>query len=178
TFGVNIVSSGGINLTSSTISNNTDYAIGTDVNTQLQGLTGLTITGNGSGSKNGVGYRGGANIITTNEVWHVGPIWFVIASVTVGNGTSGTLSIDAGTTVKFASATGITTSGASATLTANGTSANPIMFTTSSATPAPGQWNYLSIGGSSQLSYATISYAGQSASVPAALNFNGGSPTA
>src|SRR5262249_52268463 len=82
-FGVNIVSSGGINLSNSTITSNTDYAIGTDVNTRLLGLNGLTITGNGSGAKNGVGYRGGT--ITTNEAWHVGPTWFVIATATISS---------------------------------------------------------------------------------------------
>ena len=174
-YGVNLVSSGGINITNSTISNNTDYAFGADVNTRLVGLTGLTITGNGSGNKNSIGYRGGT--ITTNETWPSPVIRTVIATTTIGS--AGVLTINAGSTVKFTSNTGIDVTGK---LIANGTSGNLITFTSNATTPAPGNWNYIKFNSgvnpsASQISYATISYAGQNASFPGAIYVNGSSPT-
>ena len=174
-YGINLVSSGGINITNSAISNNTDYAFGADANTRLIGLTGLTISGNGSGSKNSIGYRGGS--ITTNETWLASVIRTVTATTTIAS--AGVLTINAGTTVKFASNTGIDVTGK---IIANGTSGNLITFTSNATTPAPGNWNYIKFNSganpsASQISYATISYAGQNASFPGAIYVNGSSPT-
>lgn len=173
-YGLNAVAGGGFNLTGSTISNNGDYAIGADVNTRLLGLTGLVVSGNGGGSKNAIGYRGGS--ITSNEVWRSALVWNVIGSTTVNSGAS--LTVNSGTTVKFASSTGIDVSGK---LTAIGTSGSPITFTSSAATPAAGNWNYLKFNAgsdpASQISFATVSYAGQSSAYPAAVYVGNSSPT-
>lgn len=157
--GIEIAAGAGINLSNSTISGNTSYAVLTTVNTRLNGLTGMTVTGNGGGAKDGINYSGGT--LNTNETWHSGMTWFVTAGFTLGS--ANTLTIDAGTTVKVSSGVEINIGGK---LTAIGTAVNPIVFTTAATTPAPGGWKRIYFSSTSnplsQLSYVTISYAGGS----------------
>jgi flagellar hook assembly protein FlgD len=158
TYGIDLESSAGMNLSNSGILNNTNYAIGAEPATRLNGLTGLTITGNGSGAtKDGIGYRSGS--ISTAESWHSGATWFLTGSPTVA--AAGSLNIDSGVTVKSAGSYEIDVHGK---LTAIGTSGSPITFTSGNATPAAGNWKGIHFESdsnpSSQISYATISYGG------------------
>ncbi len=81
--------------------------------------------------------------------------------VTCSSTISATLIVNAGVTVKFASATRLLINGK---LTAIGTAASPITFTSNSATPAPGNWRSIYFGATadptSKISYATVSYGG------------------
>src|SRR5258708_14439536 len=70
-----------------------------------------------------------------------------------------TLTIDPGVTVQFSAGAGLTIIG---TLTAVGTAASQITFTSSSATPTPGIWGFLffdfATASGSHPAYATITY--------------------
>ena len=157
-YGIQLNSSAGATVTNTTLSNNTDYAIDTAANTKLNGLSGMTITGNGAGLKNGIRYEGGA--ITAAESWHAGVDRFVVALSTVNVGAS--LTIDPGSVVKFTTGnSGITVNGK---LTADGTSTAPISFVSGSSSPAPGDWSKITFAfGSdpaSRISFASISNGG------------------
>ena len=68
-----------------------------------------------------------------------------------------TLTIESGTTIKFASGTELKING---TLNAQGTSNNPITFTSASASPAAGDWDWIKFdGGSGNMEYCNIEYA-------------------
>ncbi len=170
-YGINQTSASTATITGCTFTSNGNYAIGAEPNTNLQGLSNLTATGNGGGSKNAIGYRGGS--ITTAEHWINGSLPREITAATSVNA-GFTLTIDPGATIKFASGQWLSISG---TLLANGTAALPILFTSNAASPAPGAWNEIHFyqgSTASQMSYATISYAG---GFQAALIFDGSSPT-
>jgi flagellar hook assembly protein FlgD len=169
-YGINLVINGGINLSTATLTNNTLYAVGADPGTRLLSMTGLTVSGNGGGTKDGIDYRGGN--INANETWHAfaNLPWYINATTTVA--TAATLTIDAGAVLKFGNATRLNISGR---LTAVGTSASSILFTTSKASPTPGSWDgiYFQAGANpsaSQLIWATVSYAGSVAGGYGALN--------
>ncbi|PWT89555.1 MAG: hypothetical protein C5B54_08720, partial [Acidobacteria bacterium] len=171
--GLNVIT-GTASITNSTISNNTDYAIGDQTGGHLT-YSGLTLSGNGGGSKNAIGYRG--SYLQTSERWNAGIDWVVLTSLTIGvSGHSGFLTIDAGTMVKFTTGTVIYNQGG--TITAIGTSASPITFTSNASSPAAGDWRSIYFTSaaisSSRISYATISYAG--ATDPGALYIAGSSP--
>ena len=142
---------------STTIANNGDYAVYAETGAILPALTGVTMTGNGGGAKNAIGYQGGT--ISSNLTWHAGAPWVALASVTINPGV--VLSIDPGVTVKMSPQTYFQVSGR---LLASGTSGSPITFTSSQSTPAAGDWQYLYLAmgnnPASQLSYATVWYAG------------------
>jgi hypothetical protein len=70
-YGINFGNDGRASITNSNITNNTSYAIGTQPHTDILGLTGLTVSGNGGGAKNAISYRGGT-ISARNETWRYG----------------------------------------------------------------------------------------------------------
>ena len=121
---------------------------------------------------------GGTNVsgaITANTTWTTsGSPYTVTGTVTV-NATK-TLTIQAGVTVKFNAGTSLVVNGI---LSAVGTSSKKIIFTSSAATPAPGNWSRIdfnSTGTASQLTWATVSYGGASGDeihiTNGTLNFN------
>jgi hypothetical protein len=114
-----------VTLTTTAFTSNGNYAVAAGPNTRMLGLTGLTLTGNGGGAKNALFYRAG--VITTNETWRTGITW-VVGGVTIGS--AGTLTIVPGLRVDFISQASLSVSG---TLTAIGTSASPIVFTSNQA---------------------------------------------
>ena len=76
--------------------------------------------------------NGWAGTLTTNTTWtNSRSPYYIIGDITVQSNI--TLTIDSDTTIKFASGTELTING---TLNAQGTSANPITFTSASASPA------------------------------------------
>ncbi|MFZ5519436.1 MAG: right-handed parallel beta-helix repeat-containing protein [Candidatus Zhuqueibacterota bacterium] len=92
-------------------------------------------------------------VFDTNETWD----YLINISSDVTIPTSKVLTITSGTTIKFASATELKING---TLNAYGTSANPITFTSASASPASGDWDWIKFdGGTGTVQYCDIEYA-------------------
>ncbi len=152
-YGLNLVAANSVSLSGTAFTGNSSYAVGAGPGTHLLGLTNITATGNGG---NSVGYRGGT--ISAAETWLHGMNWVLTGAVTVG--ASATLTVDAGTVVKLGSGNYLVVNG---TLTAAGTPASPISFTSTSATPAAGDWGFVSFtagASASQLSYVTLQYGG------------------
>ncbi len=92
-----------------------------------------------------------------NETWDlVGSPYVVTCDTTVGAGC--TLTIDAGVEVRFQTLCDLTVEG---TLDVNGTSGSPVLFTSDSLTPAPGDWDYIDLRGTATatLDFATVEYA-------------------
>ena len=149
-------------ITDTEIINNTSYAFQTSANARLLGLTGLTVTGNGGGMRNGVAHYGGT--ITGAETWLAGVVWYLLEDLQVGTPTSTapSLTVSPGATVKMNQSQRIVIYG---TLTAAGTGAQPILFTSAQPTPTPGYWRSLVFVGApssnSRLSYVTVSFGGQ-----------------
>lgn len=164
--------SGAIDIRDSTIANNASYAISAGPGASILGLSGMTATGNGGGTRNTIGYRGGT--ISATETWRPGLPWDLTGSLTVSAGA--TLTIEPSTTVRaaFGSAE-LTVAG---TLLAIGTEQQPILFTSDQATPAAGAWTGLTFKSTAtsttRLSYATIRYAG--GTYGRAVNVEGSSP--
>ena len=157
TYGINLTSYSGFGFSGDTISNNANYAIGADSTTQINYMSALTLTGNGGGSKNAVGLRGGQLLVSS--VWRSGAVWEILGSCT--SGSTSTLTINPGVTAKFASGTLLTING---TLVANGTETAPIVFTSNLATPTNGSWEGIflqSANSNSRISYATVAYGGR-----------------
>ena len=98
--------------------------------------------------------------ITTNTEWTVaGSPYVIMNAIAVSSGV--TLTVDPGVVVQFV--TGDNHLDVHGTLMAVGTSASPISFTSASATPAAGNWGYVSFtagASASQLSYVTFQYGG------------------
>ena len=152
-YGLNLVAANSVSLSGTAFTGNSSYAVGAGPGTHLLGLTNITATGNGV---NAVGYRGGT--ISAAETWLHGMNWVLTGVVTVG--ASATLTVDTGTVVQFGTGNYLIVNG---TLTAAGTSASPISFTSASATPAAGDWGFVSFtagASASQLSYVTFQYGG------------------
>lgn len=104
--------------------------------------------------------------ITANATWTLAPTppnngspYIVTGDITINPGV--TLTIQPGVEVKFAGNFKITVNG---TLSAAGTSSQNIRFTSSQATPAPGDWKSITINGptgnGSILDYVTVEYGG------------------
>jgi parallel beta-helix repeat protein len=157
-YGINLAGGARASVTNSAFTNNTDYAIGAQVHTDLQGLTGLTATGNGSGAKNSIGYRGG--YLYGNETWRNGSLGYVITGNVIVQSPH-VLTVEPGSTIKFTSGRFLYIGGR---LSAIGTSTAPITFTSSAASPARGSWGYIQIQAganpASEFEFATISYGG------------------
>jgi len=152
-YGLNLVAGNSVSLSNTAFTGNSSYAVGAGPGTHLLGLTNITATGN---SVNAVGYRSGT--ISAAETWLHGMNWVLTGVVTVG--AAATLTVDAGTVVEFGSGNYLVDNG---TLMAAGTSASPISFTSASATPAAGNWGFVSFtagASASQLSYVTFQYGG------------------
>ncbi len=155
-YGLNFYEGGGATVTNSTVTNNTDYAMAAEPNTRLLGLTGMTVSGNGGGTKDFVLYRGGT--ITTSEIWSPGLTWVVGGWVYVGGGSS--LTINAGTRVEMGYHAAIRVYG---TLDADGTATNPILVTSNETTHTPGYWGAITFEGGAppgRLAHTTVSYGG------------------
>ena len=145
-------------LSNVTISDNAGWAIRAFANSNLAGLTGMTISGNSSGD--GVKYEGGT--ISGSETWSSTLPWYVRSSVFVGEtDPNAVLVVEPGTVVKMAENTRIVVD---ATLTAIGSTASPIVFTSDENSPSPGDWwcLYFRAGSSaSRLSHVNVSYGGE-----------------
>src|ERR1700726_477208 len=153
-YGLNLVAGNSVSLSNTAFTGNSSYAVGAEPGTHLLGLTNITATGNGV---NALGYRGGT--ISAAETWLHGMNWVLTGSVTVA--AAATPTVDAGSVVEFVN--GWYSLGVSGSLMAVGTSASPISFTSASATPAAGNWGYVSFtagASASQLSYVTFQYGG------------------
>ncbi|HVT05225.1 MAG TPA: FlgD immunoglobulin-like domain containing protein [Thermoanaerobaculia bacterium] len=117
--------------------------------------------------------------ITKRTTWTTtGSPYTVTAPISIT--TAGTLTVNAGVQVKFNTGTSLKVDG---TLTAIGTSTSPITFTFN-GTGSPGSWGGIAFSSgtgptASNLTFATISYAGQTSSVTGntAILVNSSSPT-
>jgi flagellar hook assembly protein FlgD len=170
--GLNASSNGGITVSGAAITNNTGYAIGAEANTRISVGAGVTVSGNGAGLRNAINHRGGAT--TANETWgnFPGLPWEVTNGELVQ---TGTLTIAAGTIVRFTSSGGLYITGI---LSAIGTSANPITLTSAKATPAPGDWTGIIFqpnNTGSQIKYATVAYGGNTGVYGASIMIHAGS---
>ena len=160
-YGVNVASDATLNLTNTSFTDNTSYAIGAEPQTSLLGLTGLTLTGNGGGTKNHLYYRGGT--ITGSETWRPGVTWLLGGSTTVGTAPMSTaqLAIEPGVHVEMGYHIYLSAYGR---ILAVGTSTDPIQFTSYQATPTPGYWRSIYLVESappqSQFSYVSFSFCG------------------
>jgi parallel beta-helix repeat protein len=101
-----------------------------------------------------------SGVITSDTTWTIGgsPIT-VTGSVTVNAGK--TLTIDPGVVIKFNAGTALYVAGK---IVANATQANPIKFTSSAGSPAPGDWNGMEFQATTNVgsvfNYCIVEYAG------------------
>ena len=165
------LSGGSANLTTTVISNNGDYAAYVSDTGHLFGLTGLTLTGNGNGTKDSIAYEG--RTISGNEILG-GVVSVLFGGFWIEQ--TGSLTISPGASVRLFPGSDIQILGK---LTAIGNATSPIVITSNNTPPAPGDWAGILFwpqsNPTSQISYATISYGG--GGWGAALNINGASPT-
>jgi flagellar hook assembly protein FlgD len=155
--GVTSASSGAITVDSTSFTGNAGYAMSLDASRHLNGMSGLTASGNGGDA---IELR--AATIVSDLTWHASALPYVITGGVNVSGTQPVLTIEAGTVVKFATGMELVIGYPSAgSLIAVGTAAAPILFTSTGAT-TPGSWGdivLLSTSGST-ISYATVEYAG------------------
>ncbi|MFA5772971.1 MAG: right-handed parallel beta-helix repeat-containing protein, partial [Thermoplasmata archaeon] len=106
--------------------------------------------------------------ISTNTTWNLAGSPYIVTGQNIIVSSGVTLTIDAGVTVKFDSTRSIQIDG---TLRAIGTAAQPILITSNTVSPQPGDWGFIlfnsnsaaynfSTGTGSILQYCTIEYAG------------------
>ena len=113
--------------------------------------------------------------ITASVTWTADKTYFITGDINVDN--NSVLTIQPGTVIKFAAASSLTIgSSSNATIIANGTIANPIVFTSSALLPAAGAWEGLYLDShtlnNSSISFCNIQFAGSNSSY-GALNING-----
>ncbi|MEO8190351.1 MAG: FlgD immunoglobulin-like domain containing protein, partial [Acidobacteriota bacterium] len=124
-------------------------------------VTGLTATGN---TNNAIEIR--ASTPGANTTWkNVGLPFVVTGDIYVQGAATPVLTVQPGVTVKFnANATLYIGYNPSGGLLAVGTAVQPIVFTANTATPTPGYWRGIWLwtyaAATSQIAYATVSYAG------------------
>ncbi|MFH0730526.1 MAG: right-handed parallel beta-helix repeat-containing protein [Pseudomonadota bacterium] len=144
------MSAGPATATDCTFSNNGHYGIRQEINDSLV-YTGNTFTGNSLG---GVGVNGGT--ITTDITWQASGSPINLAG-DIGVASGASLTIEPGTEVQFSDNVGLWIDG---TLTAVGTSSNPITFT--GTTESPDWWRVISVqnAGSAVFEWCDIAYGG------------------
>ena len=163
-------------LTNNTISDNGLFPISEYSNQLDSNVTGNTGSSNGTDA---IEVRGG--VITSSHTWVVQDFYFNVTDAThVYNGA--TLTIPPGCLVKFNAGTALYIGYYSgATLNADGTSGNPITFTSNVSTPAPGDWSGIVFFNSTDdastiMDYCTVEYGGYD-SYNSNIHCNSASPT-
>ncbi|MCC6325037.1 MAG: hypothetical protein IT420_05260, partial [Candidatus Brocadia sp.] len=114
-----------------------------------------------AGATYGMNHSG---VITGNETWYAADNPHIVTD-SVGVDYGGTLTVEPGSLVKFDAGKELFVGyHGTGTLNAIGTSGNPITFTSSAASPAPGDWGrivfYNGTDGSTILDYCTVEYGG------------------
>jgi hypothetical protein len=143
-------------LTGNTVTANGRYPLRLQVDAFPTSFSGNTFTANGLQLIELLGGSVTANTTVTPP----GIPYAVTFSIFVSNANA-TLTLQPGVQLRFNVNTGLTVS--SGRLIVQGTAAQPILFTSNSATPAPGQWNGISFTSTtapSLLDYCTIEYGG------------------
>ncbi len=170
---------GDATLTDVDLISNTGIAVSAPAMTQLNGMTGISATGNGT---NVVEYRGAD--LTASRTWKTSAIpYLVTGSIHVKAASAPILTIEAGNTIRFAANSQIAVNWQNkGGLAANGTSSAPILFTSSAASPTAGAWWGLYFGETaggpaSTLSYATIEYGGYPAAERGGVTIHNVTPT-
>jgi flagellar hook assembly protein FlgD len=173
------VTAGAVSVSSSTIRDNTGYAISAAAPAVLSGLTGLSVSGNGPG-KDLIERRAGT--ISVSQTWVTTTIPYALTGVLYVSGSPApTLTIQPGATVKFSSGADLAISyPLGGVLKASGTSTSPILFTANGST-TPGFWHGVYLGNqrapASTISYATVEYGGSTAAARGGIHVDGSSPT-
>jgi Right handed beta helix region/FlgD Ig-like domain len=173
--GLGVFNTSSASLTNVSSTNNGTYAIQLDPSAQIASMSGVTASGNASGDVIAMN----AGTTPTASAWHAGlPYRLLGTSAVISVPANGVLTVDPGVTVQFPASGQLSVSGK---LLAVGTAANPILFTSSSATPTKGSWGdvYFQPGSStaSLMSYATVAYGGLRGSDNGAIVVSGGTPT-
>jgi len=139
------------NMTVNGLNPNTTYYFAVRGQDEVSNLGGLS--NSPSATANSV-----CGIISTDTTWSSANNPYVVTcEVTVSNGV--TLTILPGTEIRFNPGTGMTING---TLSAAGTSSQPILFTANTSSPASGDWSniYLANNANATFDFTTIRYGG------------------
>jgi flagellar hook assembly protein FlgD len=177
--GAGLYTNGGtVTLTGVSFLSNTGAAVSMSVTTQLEGLTALTATGNGT---NGILVRG--DVLPVSRTWRTSSLpYFVSNSVHVKGPATPILTIEAGNTIRFnANSQLLVNYEDKGGLAANGTSSAPILFTSSAASPAPAAWWGLYVGDiagntPTSITWATVEYGGVVSSGRGGLTIHASTP--
>jgi flagellar hook assembly protein FlgD len=174
------VAGGSPTISGCTFTNNSNYAIGCDGSLQLNGMDGLSATGNGNGVKNATFLR--PNTVTANRTWHTSTLPYVVNGyLFVQSASAPILTIEPGVTVRFDAGGALVFNYQNvSSLQANGSRSAPILFT-SNGTQTAGYWESIYIGGysasvQSSMSYATVEYGGIPSKARGGLHVAGGAP--
>jgi flagellar hook assembly protein FlgD len=172
-YGMDVRSTGGTTINNTAITNNGDSAIKAAPGKPLLGLAGMTITGNGSNTKNEIYYDQGT--ITGTETWANAGVPWSIGQIFIANGAS--VTVKAGVTVFSRSHTNVVQTGGALTLepgvtwkngnglyingrlTAVGTAGAPIVFVGTNG-PQNHLW-FENADSASVLEHAVVSSGGQ-----------------
>ncbi len=185
TAGIYVTNTSAFTATGNTITSNGTYGI-YDGSGAATTISGNSLSGNGSyparmgilqaGNVNTFGTNGGNGVeliggtISQNLTMKNNSIPYIVTSnVAVYGSASPMLTIEPGVTIEFSPGTGlqIGLNSYNGVLSAQGTPTSKILFTSSQATPAPGNWTGITLygpaSGSSVLENATIEYGGAGA---------------
>lgn len=147
-----------------TASNNRSYAISVEPNYTGSLPTNGTFTNN---APNAVEIR--CCVVATTQTWpNLGIPYVVSSSINVGAPSSPSLTVPAGTELRFAEGVELRIGGDQpGALIAVGTAAAPIRFVPNAATPTKGHWRGIHFwqAAGSQLDYTVVSHAGASGSI-------------
>jgi flagellar hook assembly protein FlgD len=163
TYGIYVANNSTPLISSTAISSNGSYAISISAN-DAGGLG----AGNSANSNGIYGIELRASTIASDSTWPYQPVPYIVTgNISVyGISTEPTLTIEPGVEVRFSGLyyLNIGYSSYKGRLAVQGTSANPIIFTSSNASPAAGNWYgirfYNHATTESSLDYVTIEYAG------------------